>query len=96
MIKVTFEKDYSKGFNIKFYGLIKVNIVYENGKVVSIKEKKKAKELVDFCKKNNLDAVEEISKFKEFYDIKTDDVITIIDMYFANYFNIEYIGKPLF
>ena len=85
MIKITFEKDYSKNFNIKFYGLIKVNIVYENGKVVSIKEKRKAKELL-----------EEISKFKEFYDIKTDDVITIIDMYFANYFHIEYIGKPLF
>ena len=45
----------------------------------------RAKELLD-----------EITKFKEFYDIKTDDVITIIDMYFANYFNIEYIGKPLF
>lgn len=85
MIEVTFKKDYSKDFNIKFYGLIKVNIIYENGKVVSIKEKNKARELV-----------EEIMKFKEFYDIKTDDVITIIDMYFANYFNIEYIGKPLF
>lgn len=85
MIKVTLEKDYSKDFNIKFYGLIKVNIIYENGKVVSIKEKNKARELV-----------EEIMKFKEYYDIKTDDVITIIDMYFANYFNIEYIGKPLF
>lgn len=85
MIKVTLEKDYSKDFNIKFYGLIKVNIIYKNGKVVSIKEKNKARELV-----------EEIMKFKEYYDIKTDDVITIIDMYFANYFNIEYIGKPLF
>lgn len=85
MIKVIFEKDYSKDFNIKFYGLIKVNIIYENGKVVSIKEKKKAKELLD-----------EITNFKKYYDIKTDDVITIIDMYFANYFNIEYIGKPLF
>ena len=97
MIKVTFEKDYSKDFNIKFYGLIKdaliekakqgvkVNVVYEDGKVVSIKEKKKAKELLG-----------EITKFKEHYGIKTDDVITIIDMYFANYFSIEYIGKPLF
>ncbi len=85
MIKVTFEKDYSKDFNIKFYGLIKVNIIYENGKVVSIKEKNKAKELLD-----------EITKFKKYYDIKIDDVITIIDMYFSNYFNIEYIGKPIF
>lgn len=85
MIKVTFEKDYSKDFNIKFYGLIKVNIIYENGIVVSIKEKNKAKDLV-----------KEIIKFKEFYDIKTDDTISLIDIYFANYFNIEYIGKPLF
>lgn len=85
MIKITFEKDYSKDFNIKFYGLIKLNIIYKNGKVVSIKEKKKARELLD-----------EITKFKEYYSIKTDDVITVIDMYFANYFNIEYIGKPLF
>lgn len=85
MINVTFKKDYSRDFNIKFYGLIQLNIIYENGKVVSIKEKKKAKELL-----------EEIRKFKKFYDIKTDDVITIIDMYFANYFNIEYIGKPIF
>jgi hypothetical protein len=85
MIKVKFEKDYSKDFNIKFYGWIQLNIVYENGKVVSIKEKKKTKELLG-----------EITKFKEFYDIKTDDVITIIDMYFANYFHVEYIGKPLF
>ena len=85
MIKVTFEKDYSKDFNIKFYGLIQLNIVYKNGKVVSIKEKNKAKELVS-----------EITKFKEFYNIETDDVITIIDMYFANYFSIEYIGKSLF
>ena len=85
MIKATFEKDYSKAFNIKFYGLIKVNIVYEQGKVISIKEKKKAKELL-----------EELTKFKEFYGIITDDVISIIDMYFANYFHIEYIGSPLF
>ena len=85
MIKITFEKDYSKDFNIKFYGLVKVNIIYENGMVVSIKEKKKPKELLG-----------EIGNFKEFYGIETDDVITIVDMYFANYFNIEYIGKPLF
>ena len=83
MIKVTFKKDYSKDFNIKFYGLIKVNIIYKNGKVVSIKQKKK-------------ELLEEIIKFKEFYGIKTDDVITIVDMYFANYFHIEYIGNPLF
>lgn len=85
MIKITFEKDYSKDFNIKFYGLVKVNIIYENGKVVSIKEKKKAKELL-----------EDITKFKKNYKIKTDDVITVVDMYFANHFNIEYIGTPLF
>jgi len=85
MIKITFEKDYSKDFNVKFYGLVKINIIYENGKVVSIKEKKKPKELL-----------EDIRKFKEFYSIQTDDVITVVDMYFANYFNLEYIGRPLF
>lgn len=85
MIKITFEKDYSKDFNIKFYGLIKLNIIYKNGKVISIKEKKKARELL-----------EDITNFKKHYKIKTDDVITVIDMYFANYFNIECIGKPLF
>lgn len=85
MINVTFSKDYSKDFNIKFYGLIKVNIIYENGKVVSIKEKNKPKELL-----------EEIQNFKEFYNIKTDDIITIVDMYFSNRFNMEYIGKPIF
>lgn len=85
MINVTFKKDYSKDFNIKFYGLVRVNIIYENGKVVSIKEKNKQKELLD-----------EIQHFKEFYNIKTDDVITIVDMYFSNYFNIEYIGSPIF
>lgn len=87
MIKVTFEKDYSKDFNIDFDGLIKLNIIYDYEKIksIQIKEKGKIKELLG-----------EITKFKEFYDIKTDDVITIIDMYFSNYFNIEYIGKPLF
>lgn len=52
------KKDYSKDFNIKFYGLIKVNVVYEDGKVVSIKEKKKAKELLG-----------EITKFKEHIEV---------------------------
>lgn len=87
MIKVKFEKDYSKDFNIDFDGLIKLDIIYDYGKIKSIqvREKGKIKELL-----------REITKFKEFYNIKTDDVITIIDMYFANYFNIEYIGKPLF
>ena len=32
MIKVTFEKDYSKDFNIKFYGLIKVDS-YSSGRI---------------------------------------------------------------
>ncbi len=85
MIKVTFEKNYSKDFNIKFYGLVKVNIIYEGGKVVSIKEKNKPRELL-----------EDIQKFKDFYNIKSDDVITVIDMYFSNRFNLEYIGKPIF
>lgn len=85
MIHITFEKDYSKDFNIKFYGLVKVNIIYEGGKVVSIKEKNKPRELL-----------EDIQKFKEFYNIKSDDVITVVDMYFSNRFNLEYIGKPIF
>lgn len=85
MINVTFRKDYSKDFNIKFYGLIKVNIIYENGKVVSIKEKNKQKELL-----------KEIQNFKEIHKIETDDVITVIDMYFSNKFNIDYIGKSIF
>ena len=85
MINITFKKDYSKDFNIKFYGLVKINIIYDNGKVVSVKEKNKPKELL-----------EDIHQFKKTYKIKTDDVITIVDMYFANKFNIEYIGKPIF
>lgn len=87
MIKVTFEKDYSKDFNIDFDGIIKLDIIYDDGKVksIQIEEENKIKELLS-----------EITKFKEFYDIKTDDVITIIDMYFTNYFNIEYIGKSIF
>lgn len=85
MIHITFEKDYSKDFNIKFYGLVKVNIIYENGKVVSIKEKNKPRELL-----------EDIQRFKEFYNIKSDDVITVVDMYFSNRFNLEYIGNPIF
>lgn len=85
MIYLTFRKDYSKDFNIKFYGLIMVNIIYKNGRVLSIKEKNKPKELLS-----------EIQKFKEFYKIITDDVITLIDMYFANKFSKEYIGKGIF
>lgn len=85
MIYLTFRKDYSKNFNIKFYGLIMVNIIYKNGRVLSIKEKNKPKELLG-----------EIQRFKEFYKIITDDVITLIDMYFANKFSKEYIGKGIF
>lgn len=85
MIHITFKKDYSKDFNIKFYGLVRVNIIYDNGEVVSIKEKNKPRELL-----------EDIQQFKEFYGIKTDDVITVVDMYFSNRFNLEYIGKPIF
>lgn len=87
MIKVTFAKDYSKDFNIDFDGIIKLNIIYDDGKVksIQIEEENKIKELLG-----------KIIEFKKYYDIETDDVITIIDMYFANYFNIEYIGKPIF
>lgn len=85
MIKVTFEKDYSKDYNIKFYGLVQLIIIYENGKIIEIKKKKGKK-----------DYLEEIKKFKEHYKIETDDTITIVDMYFANEFSKDYIGKGIF
>lgn len=84
MIKLTFEKDYSKDYNIKFYGLVQLTIIYEKGKVTEIRKRK--------GKKNYLKQIEE---FKKEYEIETDDVITIVDMYFANEFSKEYIGKGI-
>lgn len=40
--------------------------------------------------------LEHIKSFKEYCKIETDDVITIVDMYFANEFSVEYIGKTIF
>lgn len=85
MIKVTFYKDYSKDFNIKFYGIINLSIIYENGKVIEIKKKR-----------GNINYLKKIETFKNEYKIETDDVITIVDMYFANEFSKEYIGKGIF
>ena len=85
MIKITFHKDYSKDYNVKFYGIINLCILYENGKVVEIKKKK-----------GNINYLQAIEKFKEENRIQTDDVITIVDMYFANKFSKEYIGKGIF
>lgn len=85
MINITFVKDYSKDYNIKFDGLMIIDIVYENGKVIEIRERNSVA--------NYLPA---IGKFKKEYEIGTDDVITIVDMYFANEFSKEYIGKGIF
>lgn len=85
MINVTFIKDYSRDFNIKFDGLKIIDIVYKEGKVI---------EIID--RKNMINYVEDIEKFKNEYKIKADDVITLVDMYFANEFSIEYIGKGIF
>lgn len=85
MIKIKFKKDYSKDFNIKFYGLIELEITYEEGKVTEIKKKR-----------GKINYLRDIEKFKNNYKIETDDVITIVDMYFANKFSKEYIGKGIF
>lgn len=85
MIKIKFKKDYSKDFNIKFYGLIELEITYEEGKVTEIKKKR-----------GKINYLRDIEKFKNNYKIETDDVITIVDMYFANEFSKEYIGKGIF
>ena len=85
MIKVKFKKDYSEDYNIKFYGLIELEITYEKGKVIEIKKKR-----------GKINYLPEITEFKNYYKIETDDVITIVDMYFANEFSKEYIGKGIF
>lgn len=85
MINITFIKDYSIDYNIKFDGLTIIDIVYENGKVTEIRDRNSVA--------NYLPA---IKKFKKHYEIETDDVITIVDMYFANEFSKEYVGKGIF
>ena len=85
MIKVTFEKDYSKDYNIKFYGLVQLTIIYKNGKVIEIKKKK-----------GKINYLKQIEEFKKDYGIETDDVITLVDMYFANQFSKEYVDKGIF
>lgn len=55
MIKVTFEKDYSKDFNIKFYGWIQLNIFYEGmkrGFEVSLQKYKEIVGVPDENKRN--------------------------------------------
>lgn len=85
MINITFIKDYSIDYNIKFDGLTIIDIVYENGKVTEIRDRNSVA--------SYLPAIE---KFKKHYEIETDDVITIVDMYFANEFSKEYVGKGIF
>ena len=85
MINVTFIKDYSKDYNIKFDGLKIIDILYQEGKVIEISERG-----------GFINYAEAIQKFKEEYEIETDDVITLVDMFFANKFSKEYIGKGIF
>lgn len=85
VIEVSFSKDYSKDFNIKFYGLTQLKIIYSDGKVIEIRKKR-----------GNINYLPKIMAFKNYYQIETDDVITIVDMYFANEFSKEYIGKGIF
>lgn len=85
MINITFIKDYSKDYNVKFDGLMIIDIVYENGKVIEIR---KRNDIVNY--------IQAIEIFKKENEIATDDVITLIDMYFANKFSKEYIGKGIF
>lgn len=85
MINVTFIKDYSKDYNIKFNGLKIIDIVYKGGSVVKIVDRDNLKNYIM-----------DISEFKKEYEIETDDVITLVDMYFANEFSKVYIGKGIF
>ena len=85
VIEVSFSKDYSKDYNIKFYGLVQLKIIYKGGKVIEIRKKR-----------GNINYLRAIELFKKEHQIETDDVITIVDMYFANEFSKEYIGKGIF
>lgn len=85
MINATFIKDYSQDYNIKFDGLTIIDIVYENGKVTEIRERNSVG-----------DYLKAIEIFKKEYEIETDDVITLIDMYFANEFSKAYKGVGIF
>ena len=93
MIVVKFKKNYSKTYNIDFNGKVLVKIFYDNNmklnKIISYK-----KSGINVPTKENL--LDKINQFKKENKIKTDDVITIVDMYFANEFSKEYIGKGIF
>ena len=85
MIDITIIKDYSKDYNIKFDGLKIIDVKFKDGKLVSIKERGDRRNIL-----------QKIIDFKEYCKIQTDDVITVIDMFFANEFSVEYIGKTIF
>lgn len=85
MINVTFIKDYSNDYNIKFNGLKIIDIAYKGGSVVNIVDRD-----------NLRNYIMDIEEFKKEYEIKTDDVITLVDMFFANEFSKEFIGKGIF
>ena len=92
MIVVKFKKNYSKTYNIDFNGKVLVKIFYDNNmklnKIISYK-----KSGINIPTKENL--LDKINQFRKENKIKTDDVITIVDMYFANEFSKEYIGKGI-
>lgn len=92
MIVVKFKKNYSKTYNINFNGKVLVKIFYDNNmklnKIISYK-----KSGINIPTKENL--LDKINQFRKENKIKTDDVITVVDMYFANEFSKEYIGKGI-
>lgn len=86
MIYTTFIKDYNKEFTIKIEGLVIADIIYDKtGKLISVKRRNEKKELL-----------KKVTEFKNYYEITTDDVITIVNMYFANELSLDYTGKSIF
>ena len=85
MIDITMVRDYNKDYNIKFDGMKIIDLRYEDGKLISVR--------IRGDRKNYL---ETIKSFKEYCKIATDDVITLVDMFFANEFSVRYIGKTIF
>lgn len=92
-MKIVFKKDYSKNYNIKFNGKIKVKIIYdENMKLKEVNIISKSKVFPP----NNYNHIGMIKSFKEAFKIETDDVITLIDMFISNEVSKEIIGKGIF
>lgn len=85
MIDITMVRDYNKDYNIKFDGLKVIDLRYEDGELKSVR-----------LRGDRRNYLQNIKDFKEYCKIETDDVITVVDMYFANEFSVEYIGKTIF